>query len=79
MAASTRYRRPAPGNRHSHSGGPVNVGSHGFSWSSATSGIYGMDLYSRSQYLNTSFSDHRAHGFQLRCLSEETVPTGTPK
>ncbi|WP_304708788.1 hypothetical protein [uncultured Rikenella sp.] len=48
----------------------MNVGNYGCSWSSATSGINGLDLNFNSQYLNTSSSDSRAHGFQLRCLSE---------
>ncbi|WP_297623477.1 hypothetical protein [uncultured Rikenella sp.] len=60
----------APGCRNAHSGLPVDGGDGGFSWSSATSSIYGLDLNSYSQYLNASFSDYRAHGFQLRCLSE---------
>ncbi|WP_300400623.1 hypothetical protein [uncultured Rikenella sp.] len=46
------------------------VGYNGFSWSSATSGIYGLDLNFTSRYLYASYSDGRAHGFQLRCLSE---------
>ncbi len=61
---------PAPGHRHAYSGGPVSVGYNGFGWSSATSGISGLDLNFHSQGLNTSNSDSRAHGFQLRCLSE---------
>ncbi|WP_304708829.1 hypothetical protein [uncultured Rikenella sp.] len=48
----------------------MNVGNNGFSWSSATSGINGLDLNFNSQNLNTSNSDNRAHGFQLRCLFE---------
>ncbi|WP_294594883.1 hypothetical protein [uncultured Rikenella sp.] len=48
----------------------MSVGHYGFSWSSATSGIYGLDLNFYSQSLSTSYSDSRAHGFQLRCLSE---------
>ena len=61
---------PAPGYRSSGSGAPVSVGNNGFSWSSATSGIYGLDLNFHSQPLYTSYSDSRAHGFQLRCLTE---------
>ncbi len=61
---------PAPGYRNSYSGDPVYVGNYGFSWSSATSGIYGLDLNFNSQHLYASYSDYRAHGFQLRCLSE---------
>ncbi|WP_300728291.1 hypothetical protein [uncultured Rikenella sp.] len=60
----------APGYRGWDSGGMSYVGNLGFSWSSATSSIYGLDLNSYSQYLNASFSDYRASGFQLRCLSE---------
>ncbi len=61
---------PAPGYRDWPSGAPVSVGNHGFSWSSATSGIGGLDLNFSSQHLSTSRSDYRALGFQLRCLSE---------
>ena len=50
----------------------MSVGHYGFSWSSATSGIYGLDLYFGSRYLSPSTSDSRANGRQLRCLSEET-------
>ena len=46
------------------------VGYGGFSWSSATGGIYGLDLNFSSQRLYTSYSDSRAYGLQLRCLSE---------
>ncbi|WP_297829373.1 hypothetical protein [uncultured Rikenella sp.] len=48
----------------------MGVGNGGFSWSSATSGIGGLDLHFNSQYLHASPSDGRAYGFQLRCLSE---------
>ncbi len=61
---------PAPGYRYRDTGEPVGVGFHGFSWSSATRGIDGLDLSFNSQHLGTSRSDHRAGGFQLRCLSE---------
>ncbi|WP_304708568.1 hypothetical protein [uncultured Rikenella sp.] len=60
----------APGFRDAHSGDRVTVGNYGFSWSSATSDIRGLDLNFHSQYLDTGSSDNRAHGFQLRCLSE---------
>ncbi|WP_294598729.1 hypothetical protein [uncultured Rikenella sp.] len=46
------------------------IGHNGYSWSFVTSGIYNLDLHFYSQYLTTSNSDNRAHGFQLRCLSE---------
>ncbi|WP_294600567.1 hypothetical protein [uncultured Rikenella sp.] len=48
----------------------MHVGDYGFGWSSATSGILGLDLYFGSQSLYTSYSDYHAYGFQLRCLSE---------
>ncbi len=65
---------PAPGyrdfGRTGWEGIARSIGDHGYSLSSATSGIYGLDLYFRSQYLHTSYSDNRATGLQLRCLSE---------
>ncbi len=65
---------PAPGyrdfGRTGYGGVARLVGYFGFSWSSATSGIYGLDLNFYSQHLYTSYSDYRGHGFQLRCLSE---------
>ncbi|WP_304736211.1 hypothetical protein [uncultured Rikenella sp.] len=45
-------------------------GHHGFSWSSAASGIYGLNLIFYSQSLTTSYSGSRAYGLQWRCLSE---------
>ncbi|WP_297623468.1 hypothetical protein [uncultured Rikenella sp.] len=48
----------------------MTVGNYGLSWSSATSDIRGLDLNFHSQHFNTGSSDNRAHGFQLRCLSE---------
>ena len=60
----------APGNRHAVSGNPVLVGNLGFNWSAATSGTSGMDLDFSSQHLRPGYSDHRGHGFPLRCLSE---------
>ncbi|WP_294601009.1 hypothetical protein [uncultured Rikenella sp.] len=48
----------------------MNVGSHGFSWSSATGGISGLDLHFGSRHLYINHSGSRACGFQLRCLSE---------
>ncbi|WP_294601236.1 hypothetical protein [uncultured Rikenella sp.] len=35
------------------------------------------DLYTIG--LNPQSTHYRSRGLQLRCLSEETVPTGTPK
>ncbi|WP_294594764.1 hypothetical protein [uncultured Rikenella sp.] len=47
-----------------------NVGNSGFCWSSTTRDIGGLDSHFHSQGFNASYSDYRAHGFQLRCLSE---------
>ncbi|WP_294601079.1 hypothetical protein [uncultured Rikenella sp.] len=63
-------KSPAPGFRNSASGDPMNVGANGFSWSSATGSTGGQNLHFNTPYLYTSNSDHHAHGFQLRCLSE---------
>ncbi len=64
----------APGFRdpghHGQFGNAIYIGNFGYSWSSATSGISGLDLNFNSQHLYTSYSDYRGHGFQLRCLSE---------
>ncbi|WP_304708909.1 hypothetical protein [uncultured Rikenella sp.] len=46
------------------------VGNHGYSWSSAVSGILGRFLYFSTQYLSPSNVDSRGLGLQLRCLSE---------
>ena len=62
----------APGYRNNISGVSGGVGYSGFSYSSSVSGNLCLDLYFHSQHLNISISDNRAHGFQLRCLSEQT-------
>ena len=59
----------APGYRSDASGEPVSVGYYGFSRSSATNGIRGLDLNFGSQRLSADYADSRAHSFQLRCLS----------
>ncbi|WP_294592763.1 hypothetical protein [uncultured Rikenella sp.] len=46
------------------------VGGSGFSWSSITNGVNGMDLNFSSHGLGTSSTSYRGYGFQLRCLSE---------
>ncbi|WP_297831855.1 hypothetical protein [uncultured Rikenella sp.] len=51
-------------------GGSANVGRYGYSWSSAVSGTRGVFLNFNTQLLHPSNGGHRAHGFQLRCLSE---------
>ncbi|WP_294598378.1 hypothetical protein [uncultured Rikenella sp.] len=65
---------PAPGFRDAGNYGRLGdlsyVGNSGFSWSFATSGIYGLYLNSYTAGLNPSNIYGRGYGFQLRCLSE---------
>ncbi|WP_294599297.1 hypothetical protein [uncultured Rikenella sp.] len=61
---------PAPGFRERANGELVSVGSNGFSYSSSVSGSNGVYLHFVVTYLNPSSAGYRAHGFQLRCLSE---------
>ncbi|WP_297831698.1 hypothetical protein [uncultured Rikenella sp.] len=65
---------PAPGFRdpgaHRQPGNAVYIGLYGYSWSSATSGISGVDLNFNMTILDPGLTNDRAYGFQLRCLSE---------
>ncbi|WP_304709042.1 hypothetical protein [uncultured Rikenella sp.] len=60
----------APGYRERTTGELMSLGKHGFSWSSETNGMHGVDLSFHTQYFDAHGASHRAHGFQLRCLSE---------
>ncbi|WP_300828924.1 hypothetical protein [uncultured Rikenella sp.] len=60
----------APGFRDRDTGALLAVGNDGYSWSSATSGISGLDLSFSVVWLPPSFAHYRAYGLQLRCLSE---------
>ncbi|WP_300728661.1 hypothetical protein [uncultured Rikenella sp.] len=67
---STRFpQRPTPG-LLSDVSGIVIVGGNGYSWSSATNGIYGIRLDFDMTWLGPSLAYRRVYGFQLRCLSE---------
>ena len=62
---------PASGWRNSNSGGVVNLGVHGSSWSSSpntASGLGGayLDFISSSMFPESSY--HRAYGFPVRCV-----------
>ncbi|WP_294600520.1 hypothetical protein [uncultured Rikenella sp.] len=48
----------------------MNVGLGGYSWSSTVSGTSGMNLNCDVAWLSPSSAYYRAHGLQLRCLSE---------
>ncbi len=69
-----RNNCPAPGcrdfGRTDYEGIIRFVGNSGFYWSSTTNDIYEFDLLFHSQDLVPSYTDTRAHGFPLRCLSE---------
>uniref|UniRef100_UPI00272D96D0 hypothetical protein n=3 Tax=uncultured Rikenella sp. TaxID=368003 RepID=UPI00272D96D0 len=73
-AASKPPEGCAPGYRDGGNtgrlGGLTSVGHRGYNWSSATDDIGGLDLIFSSQALGTDYSDDRANGFPLRCLSE---------
>ncbi|WP_300828838.1 hypothetical protein [uncultured Rikenella sp.] len=61
---------PAPGFRGYGEGALYYVGNGGYSWSSAASGIGGLYLSFSVTELTPSRTTYRAHGLQLRCLSE---------
>ena len=73
-SASLSFICAAPGFRDYGRGGAEGaaryVGSYGYSWSSATNGIYGQYLVFSVTSLSSSNALNRAFGFQLRCLSE---------
>ena len=61
---------PAPGNRYSHMGTLYYNGNYGYSYSCSANETNGMFLDFNTQELNSSGGYDRAHGLQLRCLSE---------
>ncbi len=73
---------PAPGYRDFGRAGWVGIarslGNHGYSWSCTpvTGDVTVRYLGFATQNLTPSYAHNRGHGFQLRCLSEETAPTG---
>ena len=60
----------APGYRSNPLGTLLYVGDAGYGWSSAVSRLNGMFLHLTAELLLPSNAGNRAHGFQLRCLSE---------
>ncbi|WP_300829494.1 hypothetical protein [uncultured Rikenella sp.] len=61
---------PAPGHRGHGEGALWYVGHHGYSWASAVNKTNSLFLSFDTRGITTSYSDYRAHGLQLRCLSE---------
>ncbi|WP_294596542.1 hypothetical protein [uncultured Rikenella sp.] len=60
----------APGFHRRDTGALGNVGHSGCNWSSTVSSTYGMGLSFDVTWLDPSYANSRAYGFQLRCLSE---------
>ncbi|WP_300400881.1 hypothetical protein [uncultured Rikenella sp.] len=61
---------PAPGFRDALSGGVGGSANHGYSWSCSTDKINCVYLHFYTLDLSPTNAYYRAHGFQLRCLSE---------
>ncbi|WP_294598502.1 hypothetical protein [uncultured Rikenella sp.] len=65
---------PAPGYRdagnYGQLGNLVYSGNDGYSWSAFVNDINALHLYFNMTAINCSIASHRAHGLQLRCLSE---------
>ncbi|WP_297628507.1 hypothetical protein [uncultured Rikenella sp.] len=60
----------APGYRYVNSGDLVGSGSYGSVRSASVNGINSVYLDISASLLRPNFTHYRAHGFQLRCLSE---------
>ena len=56
--------------RANYEGVARNIGHHGYSWASSTSGTNGVFLDFTTQTLTPNFANGRGHGLQLCCLSE---------
>ncbi|WP_294598768.1 hypothetical protein [uncultured Rikenella sp.] len=61
---------PAPGLRDATAGILFSVGNNGYNWSSTIHTTYGTFLDFRTTFLQPNYASNRAHGLQLRCLSE---------
>ena len=61
---------PAPGFRSTTSGDPVSVGCSGYHWATSVQAVSSNHLAFEPAMLSPSYTNHRAHGLQLRCLSE---------
>ncbi|WP_294594979.1 hypothetical protein, partial [uncultured Rikenella sp.] len=59
-----------PGYRRNDTGDMLGVANGGYNWSSTTIGTDSFHLNFRINWLYDQRIDHRAFGFQLRCLSE---------
>ncbi|WP_297830149.1 hypothetical protein [uncultured Rikenella sp.] len=69
-AASKTPCGRAPGFRDALSGGVGGSANHGYSWSCSTDKINCVYLHFYTLDLSPTNAYYRAHGFQLRCLSE---------
>lgn len=69
-AFNSSLKLPRGGLRNYVSGVVGDVGSGGYYWSSAVSGIGAQRLYFYSTGANAGGGDHRAYGFSVRCLKD---------
>ncbi len=69
-AASKTPCGRAPGFRDALSGGVGGSANHGYSWSYSTDESNCVYLHFYTLDLSPTNAYYRAHGFQLRCLSE---------
>ncbi len=74
MPRRLRPHHPAPGFHDAghigRLGGLMDVGNGGYSWAVTISETDGLFLSFYTKNLTSSAASYRAHGFQLRCLSE---------
>ena len=61
---------PAAGDRSSKSGELLTIGSRGYVWSSAISGIRSLNMSFSMSGLSPSITNNRSFGFQVRCVQE---------
>ncbi len=69
-AEDSDHTTSAPGYRGHDAGVQRNVGNSGDGWSSTAGSTNGVYLSFYMTWLNPGYTNFRAHGFQLRCLSE---------
>ena len=68
--ADSLAKRRAPGLRGDADAALWHSGNHGFIWASTINETNAIRLALSTRYLDSNNSHTRAHGFQLRCLSE---------
>jgi hypothetical protein len=61
---------PAAGDRGYKDGRVYDTGRYGFYSSSTVNGSYGLRMDFLGNGVYTTYSQHRANGFSVRCISE---------